>query len=1217
MVKKSNSKWRFAIDRGGTFTDLVGIDPRGRFHTAKLLSSSPEYVDPSIEIIRRVLGVEGGGALPAAEIESIRFGTTVATNALLERRGGRVALFITKGFGDLLEIGFQARPNIFALCIKKPTQLYERVVEVEERMNQGGRVVRGIDLKGLEEGIGEVVAAGIDAVAVVFLHSWVNPEHEIACGEALKRRGVKRVFLSHQTMNCIKAVTRGQSAVVDAYLSPVIESYIEQIEGDTEGIKVEFMESSGGLSHPRSFMGKDALFSGPAGGLVAVATVAGEVGSKGVIGFDMGGTSTDVSRFDGRFERVHEQTIGGIELQKESLHIVSVASGGGSILWFDGQRMRVGPESAAASPGPACYGFGGPLTVTDANLMAGRISPDYFPATFGPQRDAPLNTVVVREKFSEMAEKINRATGGAMTPVETALGFLTIANEVMARAIREISVSRGFDVREYSLMSFGGAGGQHACSLASMLDMREVIFHPLSGLMSACGIGVAIPTRKMVKTLLYSYTRESHNDLAAHFDTLEDESIGGDEGGKLTITREVDIRPIGADAFITVTYGTFAETMTSFIAGYRRLFGFSPEERPLEVVNLRVEAVEGGSYFPPYHENFNIAVEEAPPTFQSICYREGVIEARVYRRHHLTTGTTIEGPAVIVDPYSSFIIDSHYEGEVVASGAIIARSRAQEKRRASTCMLGSDPLKPDPIMLEVFHNLFMGVAVEMGHALRNTAHSVNIKERNDFSCAVFNSRGDLIANAPHIPVHLGSMADTVQAVLESRGDEMELGDIYLTNNPYRGGSHLPDMTVVCPIFSEAGEILFFTAARGHHADIGGTTPGSMPPVASHIDEEGILIDDLLLVRGGEFREGELTAVLTDHPYPVRNLQERIYDIKAQIAACRRGERGLMDIVGQYGWNVVDHYMEFIQENGACAVRQALARFLGNKKFFTAAFEDFLDDGTPIRATVSINGGESPPDSVRGVIDFTGTGPYHEHDNLNAPLSVTRSAVLYFLRTLTGSEMPLNSGCLRPIDIIVPVGSILKPSYPASVASGNVETSQRVVDVLLGAMKVAAASQGTMNNILLEVEGGTPYYETIAGGAGATDGCDGASGVQVHMTNTRITDPEVLEQRHPQVRLEQFRLRKGSGGAGQYRGGEGVVREIRFLKPAEVTIISERRRIAPYGMEGGGAGKRGANLYIMRNGEEVSLPHRAAVKLGGGGSILIETPGGGGYGKVKG
>ena len=957
MVAKPGSKWRFAIDRGGTFTDLVGVDPHGRFHTAKLLSSSSEYADPSIEVIKRVLGVEGGAPLPADKIESIRFGTTVATNALLERRGGRVALFITKGFGDLLEIGSQARPDIFALCIKKPSQLYERVVEVDERMDQSGTVVRGIDIKGLEEGIREVVAAGIDAVAVVLLHSWKNPEHEIACEEALKRYGVAGIFLSHRTMNCIKVVTRGQSTVVDAYLSSVIASYIEQIEGESGGIQVEFMESSGGLSHPKAFMGKDALFSGPAGGLVAVASVAEEVGSRGVIGFDMGGTSTDVSRFDGKFERIHEQTIGGIELQKESLHIVSVASGGGSILWFDGQRMRVGPESAGASPGPASYGFGGPLTVTDANLITGRISPDYFPATFGPDRDASLNVAVVNEKFAEITGEINHLTGGAMTPLEVALGFLRIANEVMARAIREISVARGFDVREYGLLSFGGAGGQHACRLASMLGMKEVIFHPLSGLMSAYGIGLARPARKGVTTLLYPYTRERHNGLSRHFEALEGESLGGYEDRNLTIRREIDLRPRGADTFITVEYGTFEETMTSFLAGYRRLFGFSPEDKPLEVVNLRVEAVEEGSFFPAYREGLSVNDEETPPTFQSIFCHDGSVEAKIYRRQRLSPGMTIEGPAVIVDRYSSFIIDSYYEAEVVESGAIIAHSRAEEKRRASTSVLGPDSLNPDPVMLEVFHNLFMGVATEMGHALRNTAHSVNIKERNDFSCAVFNSRGELIANAPHIPVHLGSMADTVQAILESRGDEMRAGDIYLTNNPYRGGSHLPDMTVVCPIFSESGKLLFFTASRGHHADIGGSTPGSMPPVAAHIDEEGILIDGFLLVRGGEFREGELTGILTNHRYPVRNLPERIYDVKAQIAACRKGERGLRDIVGRYGWNVVDRYMEFIQENGAYAVQQALARFLGNTKCFTAAFEDYLDDGTPIRAKVTITGGE--------------------------------------------------------------------------------------------------------------------------------------------------------------------------------------------------------------------------------------------------------------------
>ncbi|MFQ5585635.1 MAG: hydantoinase B/oxoprolinase family protein [Thermodesulfobacteriota bacterium] len=1211
-MTKPASKWRFAVDRGGTFTDVVGLDPHGAFHTVKLLSSSPEYEDPSIEGIRRVLGIGGGERLPEGEIEGIRFGTTVATNALLERRGGRVALFITKGFGDLLEIGYQARPDIFTLCIRKPSRLYEQVYEIDERVDQSGTVVKGIDLRGVEKAIGEVKGAGIDAVAVVLLHSWKNPDHEIVCGELLRRYGIPRAFLSHRTMNLIKVVTRGQSTVVDAYLSPVVARYIEQIERETGSIPVEFMESSGGLSHPKAFMGKDALFSGPAGGLVAIARVAEEVGVKGVIGFDMGGTSTDVSRFDGRFERIHEQTIGGIELKKESLHIVSVASGGGSILWFDGQRMRVGPESAGALPGPAGYGFGGPLTVTDANLMTGRVSPDYFPHTFGPNRRSLLNLSIVKEKFAVITDEINRSTGEAMTPEEAAIGFLRIANEVMARAIREISVSRGFDVREYGLISFGGAGGQHACQLASMLDMKEIIFHPLSGLMSAYGIGLARPARKGVTTLLYGYTSESHNGLARYFEALEGECLTGgvEKGATLLTRRELDIRPRGADAFITVEYGTFDETMTSFLAGYRRLFGFSPEDKPLEVVNARVEVVEEGSFFTGYRARLDGSGEGSPTASQSIYYPGGRVEAPVYLRERILPGTIIRGPAVIIDPYSSFIIDVDYEAELIESGAIIARRVEGTKERNTPTYVR----RPDPVMLEVFHNLFMGVAAEMGHALRNTAHSVNIKERRDFSCAVFNGRGELIANAPHIPVHLGSMADTVQAIIESHGEEMRGGDVYLTNNPYRGGSHLPDMTVVSPVFSATGELLFFTASRGHHADIGGATPGSMPPEASHIDEEGILIDGLLLVRGGDFREEEITALLSEHRYPVRRLHERLYDLKAQIAACHKGERGLMEVIEKYGWSVVARYMDFIQENGAYAVRQALVRFLGNKKSFTATFEDYLDDGTPITATVTITGGNNPPESVRGVIDFAGTGPHHTSDNLNTPLAVTRSAVLYFLRTLTGSDIPLNSGCLRPIEIIVPDGSILNPHYPAPVASGNVETSQRIVDVLLGAMGIVAASQGTMNNLLFEVEGEAPYYETIAGGAGAMEGCRGASGVQVHMTNTRITDPEVLEHRHPHVRLKQFRLRRGAGGSGRYPGGEGVARELQFLKPARVSIISERRRYAPYGMAGGGEGKKGTNLLIKGNGEEVRLPHRVALTVEGGGSILIETPGGGGYGK---
>ncbi len=1198
--------WKFAVDTGGTFTDVVGLDPRGRYHVLKLLSDSPEYENASIEGIRRMLGL-GGGPLPGDLVEAVRFGTTAATNALLERKGGRVALMVTGGFRDLLEIGHQSRPDIFSLCIEKPPVLYSDVFEVAERIDGRGNVVRRLDAAALRRDVAAIGRGGFDAVCVVLMHAWKNPAHELLCGEVLREHGIENVFLSHRSANLIKIIGRGQGAVLDAYLDKALGAYVEAIVAETGPVRVELMQSAGGLSEPRELRGKDALLSGPAGGVVAVAAISDELGLRGAIGFDMGGTSTDVSRYDGEIERLYERSVAGVEFHGEMLNIVTIASGGGSVLRFDGERMRVGPDSSGAYPGPACYGFGGPLSVTDANLMTGRLLPEYFPRTFGPGRDAPLDAAATAAKFEEMAARINSALSLDMSPRDAAQGFLRVVNEQMAMAIKEISVSRGFDVRDYALVCFGGAAGQHACSVASILGMERIVFHPLGSLMSAYGIGLARPVRKCSRTVLEPYDEKTHAALEAQFAELQREA----GGGAAWVSKEVDIRPRGADSSLTVRYRGFRETAGEFRQKYRRLFGFYPDDAALEVVNLRVELSAAAPFFRPYPERQ--AASAGPPSPSAVqrvfCSAGGAVDAPVYRCAELPGGFRLSGPALLVDGHTTLVIEPGFEAEVDGRGIVVID-------RVGPGRAGPDrpgDAGPEPVLLEVFNYTFMAIAAEMGHVLRNTAHSVNIKERRDFSCAVFDSSGGLVANAPHIPVHLGAMSDTVGAVIADRGGDMRPGDAYLTNNPYRGGSHLPDMTVVCPVFSAAGELRFFTASRGHHADMGGVTPGSMPPEAGSIEEEGVLVENFLLVRDETLREAELVDLLSGRRHPVRNMRERLWDLRAQVAACHKGAQELGRVIQRYGWQTVRAYMAHIQDNAERSVKKALHGIVGDGGVFSSEFEDRLDDGTPIRAKVTIDAGSEPPGTLRAEIDFTGTGGQHETDNLNAPLSVTRSAVLYVLRAITGEDIPLNGGCLRPVQIRVPERSVLNPSYPCAVASGNVETSQRVVDVLLGALGVAAASQGTMNNVLFEVEGETPYYETVAGGAGAAAGCPGASGVQVHMTNTRMTDPEVLEHRHPGVRLRRFTLRRGSGGQGRYPGGQGVVRELEFLRPASVSVISERRVYAPYGLAGGGPGARGGNYIRHADGSIRRLPHRFALDVAAGESIVIKTPGGGGFG----
>ena len=1125
-MNSKRNKWRFAVDRGGTFTDIVAVDPDDKFYSLKLLSNSPEYSNASIQGIKRLLKNSNVQKFDSDVIESIRFGTTVATNALLERRGGKITLIITKGFSDLLEIGNQTRPEIFNLRIEKPSNLYSSVYEINERIDSQGNIVKTICHNNLKDLIKIIKSNDYDAVAVVLLHSWKNPEHELIIEKELLHAGIKTIFLSHKTINLIKVVTRGQSTVMDAYLSPIIASYLEGIKNETAGIDIEFIQSSGALSSPIDFKGKDALLSGPAGGAIAAGSIATDYNLKGAIGLDMGGTSTDVSRFDGKFEKIYEQVIAGVELQKESLNINTIAAGGGSILWFDDQKMKVGPKSAGSYPGPACYGFGGPLTITDANLITGRLAPDFLPETFGKNRNSSIDIDIVKNKFNLLTNQINNSTAQNISCQTIALGYLRIANEKMATAIKEISVSKGFDVREYALICFGGAAGQHACQIANMLDINKVIFHPLSGVMSAYGIGLASPIKTKAITLLKPYTKKLYMNLMSYYNPMFKDLTGDNlpDNTKYKVIFEYDLRPVGTDSFITIEYNDFESDKQTFKEKYIQLYGFEIDNMQLEIVNIRLSVQESGEYFLKYNNLSHNTKNVMPYSYQEIFYHGGSIKVPVYKRDSLYSGLIITGPAVIVDQYSTLIVDPEFEANIKEDYIIelIALKQSPNSLNVLTD-------KPDPILLEVFNNQFMSIATEMGHTLRNTAHSVNIKERLDFSCAIFDANGDLVANAPHIPVHLGSMTDTVKSVINEHKNTLKSGDIYISNNPYKGGSHLPDVTVICPVFSEGNKLLFFTATRGHHADIGGEIPGSLPPVALHINEEGVLIDNFLAVRDGQLKEKELINILCNHKYPVRNIKERIYDLKAQIASCYKGANELNKLIERYTHPVVDAYMKFIQNNAEYCVKQALAQFLNNNNTYSAEFKDYMDDGTQICVNITIKPGSNPPDTIKAFIDFTGTAPQHTKDNLNTPLSVTRSAILYVLRSITDIDIPLNSGCIKPIEIIVPEGSLLNPLFPAPVATGNVETSQRIVDVLLGALGITSASQGTMNNLLFEVEDDTPYYETIAGGAGALDGYHGASAVQVHMTNTRITDPEILEYRHPDVLLEQFNIRKNSGG----------------------------------------------------------------------------------------
>jgi len=1205
-----DATWDFWIDRGGTFTDIVARDPRGRLHVRKLLSQNPErYEDAALHAIRSFLGVaDPAGRIPERMIGSIRMGTTVATNALLERQGVPVCLAVTRGFADLLEIGYQNRPDIFALHIRKPLPVVADVIEVDERVLSDGTVRQSPDPGVLRDQLRQVYSRGIRSLAIVLLHSYAYPEHEKVVAEIAAQVGFTHIGMSHWVSGEIKAVARGDTTAVDAYLTPVLREYVARIRHAIgHGVDLKFMQSHGGLADAEHFTGKDAIFSGPAGGVVASAHAAIQAGLGRVIGLDMGGTSTDVCRYDGAFERVFETVVAGVRIQAPMLNIVTVAAGGGSLLRFQDGRLCVGPDSAGADPGPVCYRRGGSLAVTDANAVLGRIQPAYFPACFGPHANQPLDCQASHAAMEELAQAVGTATGHTPSAAELASGFVRIANENMVRAIRRISVERGYDVRDYALVCFGGAGAQHACGIANALGIRTILLHPLGGVLSAYGMALADVVQTDTASVLAPYDGQLLASLEPQFRNLENAAARavrdqGIDAWRIRHRRSLDMRYQGVETYLNVPLETGTDARVAFESLHQQLFGFTKRQHPVEVVNVRVETIgqttrpaESKTEARPHIVPESLAVEEVTVNFSvpGGNARPALRPTRtpVFQRSDLEPGMHLDGPALIVEEVSTAVVEPRWSARVNEYGHLLMETTRHAPTRRH---VGS---ARDPMLLEVFNNLFMSVAEQMGATLRNVSHSTNIKERLDFSCAVFDAQGELVANAHHIPVHLGAMGESVKAAMQSRGDDMRRGDVYATNDPYHGGSHLPDITVVTPVFAEAGGRAFFVASRGHHADVGGITPGSMPPFSRTIDDEGILMHNVLLVRGGQFREQEVSALLTAYPHPARDVPERLSDLRAAVAANAAGARLLMELVDQYGLDVVQAYMRHVRQNAEEAMRAVLGELPDGRH----QFADYLDDGSRIVVTLTIDG-----DCAH--VDFTGTDP-QVAGNLNAPHAVVTAAVLYVFRTLIPRPVPLNAGCLAPIRITVPPGSLLNPRPPAAVAAGNVETSMRITDVLYGALGKLAAGQGTMNNLTFGTND-FAYYETICGGAGAGFGFDGASAVHTAMTNTRITDPEVIERRYP-VLVRAFEVLHGSGGRGVWRGGNGVRRELEFLRPMSAAILSERRTRAPFGLHGGESGRPGRNA-LVRGDDVRELPGKASVGVEAGDVLVVETPGGGGF-----
>ena len=1202
--------WQFWIDRGGTFTDIVARQPDGRLRTHKLLSENPErYRDAAIAGIRHLMGLAANATIPVERIEAVKMGTTVATNALLERKGEPTALAVTRGFRDALRIAYQNRPRLFDRHIVLPELLYSHVIEIEERMGAHGDIVVALDRAAARAGLQAAYDQGLRTLAIVFMHGYRYSAHETLVAEIAREIGFKQISVSHQASPMMKFVARGDTTVVDAYLSPILRRYVDQVAAEMPGVNLQFMQSNGGLTDARAFQGKDSILSGPAGGIVGMVRASRLAGFEKVIGFDMGGTSTDVSHFSGEFERVFETQVAGVRMRAPMMSIHTVAAGGGSILHFDGSRYRVGPDSAGANPGPASYRRGGPLAVTDCNVMLGKIQAANFPHLFGADGRQALDAATVRQKFAALATDIEAATGQPTSAEAVAEGFIEIAVGNMANAIKQISVQRGHDVTEYTLTSFGGAGGQHACLVADALGMTTVFVHSLAGVMSAYGMGLADQTsmrEAAVEARLSDDNGDGLADLEARLHALgrharADLQHQGVDDARITLIQRVHLRYEGTDSALIVLFGDVASMRAQFEAAYKKRFSFLMPSKALIVEAVSVEAI-GKSDAPAE------TVEPAPRRMRSLMphavapmYSAGKWrQTPLFQRDATRIGDIIKGPAIIAETNATTIVEAGWQAEVTPNDHLVMRRvEALPQRRA----IGTTA---DPVMLEIFNNLFMSIAEQMGLRLQNTAYSVNIKERLDFSCAIFDAAGNLIANAPHMPVHLGSMGESIKTVMRENAGAMRPGDVYMLNDPYNGGTHLPDVTVISPVFDDAGaDILFYVGSRGHHADIGGTTPGSMPPDSRNIEEEGVLIDNFKLVdgaAGGQLRDAEARALLTGARWPARNPDQNMADLRAQVAANQKGVDELRKMVAHFGLDVVQAYMGHVQDNAEEAVRRVVGTLRDGS--YTLA----LDNGAQIQVALRVD-----RDSRSAEIDFTGTSAQLDN-NFNAPSAVCMAAVLYVFRTLVDDEIPLNAGCLKPLKVIIPPGSMLNPRYPASVVSGNVETSTCITNALYGALGVMAAAQGTMNNFTFG-NARYQYYETISGGSGAGPGFDGTSVVQTNMTNSRLTDPEILEFRFP-VRLESYEIRAGSGGAGRWRGGDGGVRKLRFLEPMTAAILSNNRIHAPFGMDGGAPGAVGVNSVLRGDGSVEPLAHIGKTAMQAGDVFVIETPGGGGYGVVE-
>lgn len=1233
MNATQDQRWQFWIDRGGTFTDIVARQPDGKLLTHKLLSENPEqYEDAAIAGMRHLLGLQADQPITSQQVACVKMGTTVATNALLERKGEPTLLVTTRGFRDALRIAYQNRPCLFDRHIVLPQQLYSQVIEAQERMGAHGEVIEVLDVSALAVQMQSAWLQGLRSVAIVFMHGYRYPQHELQAAQIAREIGFTQVSTSHETSPMMKLVSRGDTTVVDAYLSPILRRYVQQVARHMPGVKLLFMQSSGGLTDAGVFQGKDAILSGPAGGIVGMARTATMAGHDKVIGFDMGGTSTDVSHYAGVFEREFETQVAGVRMRAPMMSIHTVAAGGGSILQFDGARFRVGPQSAGAHPGPASYRRGGPLTVTDANVMVGKIQPRYFPAVFGPSANEPLDAICVAEQFVALAQQVGR------TPEDTAEGYIQIAVQQMANAIKKISVARGYDVTRYTLQCFGGAGGQHACLVADALGMTRVLVHPLAGVLSAYGMGLADQSLMREQALELALTQQTipaiHQALTALEQTARAELARQQfQAGPISVLWRVHVRYQGSDSALVVPCTALAEytqahsavqaITVAFEAAYSQRFAFLMSGKGLVIEAVSVEAIVAANA--PEPTPVTLGQARSVPVHETVRMYSGGQwhQAALVVREDMRAGDIIFGPAIIAEKNATTVIEPEWSARLTPLNDLELQRQTPRKAQFA---VGT---QVDPVLLEVFNNLFMNIAEQMGLQLQNTAHSVNIKERLDFSCALFDAQGHLIANAPHMPVHLGSMGESIQTVITENLGRMQPGDVYVLNDPYHGGTHLPDVTVITPVYlsdtdTPGQQPLFYVGSRGHHADIGGTTPGSMPPFSTRIEEEGVQMRNFKLVERGQLREQPMLDLLCSGLYPARNPQQNLADLKAQIAANEKGVQELRKVVNQYGLNVVQAYMRHVQDNAEESVRRVIE--LIGVRFQLSDDENW--NLTPIQFTLPLDNGAQIQVAVRvnvrqrsAEIDFKGTSPQLSN-NFNAPKAVCMAAVLYVFRTLVDADIPLNAGCLKPLTVIIPEGSMLNPVPPASVVAGNVETSTCITNALFGALGVMAGGQPTMNNFTFGNEQ-YQYYETIAGGSGAggefdaqgqlIGGFAGTSVVQTHMTNSRLTDPEVLEFRYP-VLLDSYEIRADSGGAGRWRGGDGGVRKIRFLQPMTASILSNGRVHPAFGAAGGAPGQVGMNKVVRADGRVQVLPYIAQVQMEPGDIFEIHTPGGGGYGQ---